>query len=192
MSEREYVPPFEPLAPEIVAGLVQFLERQSLIRGAYHVGSRAQPWPEAGIREEDTLWLDIAGRRRSRLARMALSAGVRDELQPVLLRGRVADPDPEKPRRSFGWNFVTRQTIREAGPAARVLWRAAEPPPTDLDPLAFELQWRTLIPPPAFADSARALLEQCQFMRRAWLTDEVLLKDGAEISSHAHLLLREQ
>jgi hypothetical protein len=132
------------------------------------------------------LWLDIAGRRRGHLARRALGAGIRGEMQSALLAGRPP-LGAGQPRRSSGWNFVTRQALRDAGSAAQVLWRAAPPVPPGLDPLDFELSWRPLVPSPEFGEAAYVALERCPGMQRAWLTEEVLLKDGVEVSANAHL-----
>jgi hypothetical protein len=182
------VPPFDPLPPDAVDVLVRFLEGQSLIRAAFYVGLRSRPWPRASVRTADTLWLDVAGRRRGRVARRALAAGLGSELRPALLAAaRPGGIRRDEPRPWFSWNVVTSRMLREAGSAAEVLWRAPRPAPDGLDPLDYALEWRPLTPPPRFAKKARALLERCSAIQRAWLAEEVLLKDGTEIATHANL-----
>jgi len=123
----------------------------------------------------------------SERGRCALTASLRPELQAALIAGRHRDVRPGEARRFFGWNFVASRTLRIAGPPAQLLWRAPDRARDALDPLDFAPEWRPLATRPGFADAARALLEQCPGMRRAWLTEEVLLEDGAEVSSHAHV-----
>jgi hypothetical protein len=174
VSVREYVAPHAPLPPAVVEALARFLDGQSVIRAAYQVGLRARPWPTATVRTSDVLWFDIAGRRRGRVARWALSDGLTTELSMICRPG-------------LGRNFVTQRTLAEAGSAVQVLWRAPDPVPGGLDPLAYELRWLPLRPPPGFAGEAAAVLERSPGIQRAYLIEEVLLKDGARVSSRSRI-----
>jgi hypothetical protein len=181
------VAPFEPLAPAAVAALARFLDGQSLIRGAYLVGTRSRPWPGATVVTEDSLWFDIGGRRKGVVARRALSAGVEPAVRRALAASTGDGPRLQPLRRRLGWNFAGRSKIDETGDAATVLWRPPAAASESRDPLNFDLKWRPLEPPPAFAAEVRALLEACSGIERAWLAEEVLLKDGRELGWHPHL-----
>ena len=175
MSNREYVPPAEPLPSTMIEPLVRFLDGQSLIRAAYKVGMRYRSFADGAVRTDHALWFDVGGRRRGRAARRALSQGLSVELRPILRRP------------GLGWNCVTRRTLTEASSALRLLWRAPDSRPDRLDPLAFELRWLPLSPPSEFAAGASAILERCPGMRRAYLMEEVLFKDGVRVSSRPRI-----
>jgi hypothetical protein len=155
--------------------LARYLAGQSAIAAVYEVGSEHRRLPDSKPSTEDSLWFELAG-RRSRLARRALSAGLSKELMPSLRAGL----HPSVPRARFTWNFSSRRRLVKAGTAAKLLWRTPEPAQEGLDPLDFELRWRALEPPEGFAAAASAVLATCPHLRRAYLIEEVLLKNGAQ------------
>jgi hypothetical protein len=177
VSRREYVPPFNPLPPAAVEALTRFLDGQSAISAAYEVGAEYRALPDSEPSTEDSLWFELAG-RRSHLSRHALSAGLREELMPSL-RGGLR---PSVPQARVAWNYASRRKLAKAGPAANLLWRMPEPAQEGLDPLDYELRWRALEPPPEFVAAAAAVLAECRRVRRAYLIEEVLLKNGVRVT----------
>jgi len=178
VTDREYVPPFEPLAPVAVEALSVFLDGQSLIRGAYLDGVRSGSGmrARAAERTEDVLWFDVGGRRRSAVAGRALRAGVSPQVHRALTAVAPGAVRSRSACQRYGWNFVGRRTILEAGEAVAVVWRVPQEARPGLDVLDFDLKWRPLEPPRVFAAEARALLESCVGIQRAWLAEEVPLK----------------